>query len=64
LQLEITDQGTGFDPSDLPAHCFGLAGIRERVKALDGRLEIESTIGQGTTIRVSLPAAPSPAVGP
>ena len=63
LRLEITDQGTGFDPSDLPAHCFGLAGMKQRVKALDGRLEIESAIGQGTTIRVSFPAVPSSPVG-
>ena len=63
LRLEITDQGTGFDPSDLPAGRFGLAGIQERVKALDGRLEIESVVGQGTAIRVTFPAEPSPATG-
>jgi len=63
LRLEITDQGNGFDPSDLPADRFGLAGIQERVKALHGRLEIESAVGQGTTIRVTFPAEPSPATG-
>ena len=61
LRLEITDQGTGFDPSDLPAGRFGLTGIQERVKALGGRLEIESAVGQGTTIRVTFPVEPSPA---
>ena len=63
LRLEITDQGNGFDPSDLPADRFGLAGIQERVKALHGRLEIESAVGQGTTIRVTFPAESSPATG-
>ncbi|MFP6750950.1 MAG: ATP-binding protein, partial [Pirellulaceae bacterium] len=63
LRLEIIDHGTGFDPSDLPADRFGLTGIQERVKALDGRLEIESAVGQGTTIRVTFPAEPSPATG-
>ncbi|MEE2684853.1 MAG: sensor histidine kinase [Planctomycetota bacterium] len=56
LRLEITDEGVGFDYSDLPADRFGLAGMRERVTALSGQLEIESAVGQGTTIRATFPA--------
>jgi signal transduction histidine kinase len=33
----------------------GVAGMRERVEQLNGRLEIESAIGQGTNIRIVLP---------
>ena len=59
--LEVTDHGCG-----IPAHVLtpikkngtqsgvGLAGMRERVNELAGRLEIDSS-GQGTTIRVTLP---------
>jgi two-component system NarL family sensor kinase len=63
LRMEITDEGVGFDSSDLPAHRFGLTGIGERVAALSGQLDIESTIGRGTTIRVTVaiepPSAPA-----
>jgi PAS domain S-box-containing protein len=36
----------------------GLAGMRERIQQLGGRLEIESG-GQGTTVRATLPAVPA-----
>ncbi len=35
----------------------GLLGLRQRVEALDGRLEIDSRAGEGTTIRAELPCA-------
>jgi len=33
----------------------GIAGMRERVKQLDGKFEIESVAGRGTTVRAALP---------
>ena len=30
---------------------YGLLGLRERVRLIDGRLEITSASGQGTTLR-------------
>jgi two-component system phosphate regulon sensor histidine kinase PhoR len=36
---------------------LGLAIVKHIVQAHDGRLEIESTLGHGTTVRVTLPAA-------
>jgi len=49
----VSDDGRGI-PSEKPAHGFhfGLSGIRERARALGTRLEVESTPGQGTAIRV------------
>jgi signal transduction histidine kinase len=59
-RLQIRDDGIGFDPatkstSDLVEHGhFGLAGMRERVEMVGGRLLIDSGSGQGTTIAVEL----------
>jgi signal transduction histidine kinase len=54
--LEIRDNGVGFDStSSFPGH-LGLLSMRERLKSLGGVLSIESTPGQGTTIRAWVPA--------
>jgi len=54
VRLELSDNGRGFDP-DGRHDGFGLRGIRERVEAMGGRLEIHSERGEGTAISVSLP---------
>lgn len=56
LHLLIEDDGKGFDPQavDHAAH-FGLLGIAERVMALGGAVEIDSSPGSGTRLSVSLP---------
>jgi signal transduction histidine kinase len=57
VRLEIADDGVGFDPCALfPGH-LGLQSIRERVERLGGTVEIDSAPGQGTRVRVVLPAA-------
>jgi signal transduction histidine kinase len=53
--LEIDDDGTGFDPEVSPAG-MGLANLRDRVAALGGDLSIDGTGGDGTTVRLTLPA--------
>jgi signal transduction histidine kinase len=54
--LEIRDNGRGFDSlGSFPGH-LGLLSMQERVKNLAGVLSIESTPGQGTTIRARVPA--------
>lgn len=61
LQAEVQDHGCGFPPlpRSISRHPLGvgITGMRERVQQLSGDFEIESTPGQGTTIRVSLPLA-------
>jgi signal transduction histidine kinase len=53
--LAVEDNGKGFDASgSFPGH-LGLHSMRERVERLGGTLEIESTVGKGTTIPVRLP---------
>jgi len=56
LHLTISDNGQGFDPNAVPdqGH-YGLRGLRERVRLLNGTVTIETATGQGATIRVSFP---------
>jgi two-component system sensor histidine kinase DegS len=53
----IEDDGQGFDPKTVRDGGFGLEGMRERVGLLDGRLQIESTEGSGTTLIAQVPLA-------
>lgn len=60
VELQITDQGCGMPSNALEAGGnpaaigVGIAGMRERVRNLDGEIEIQSGIN-GTSIRVELP---------
>jgi signal transduction histidine kinase len=56
LVILFKDNGVGFDKKILEStKQFGLVGIDERVKALNGQFELVSEIGQGTEIRIILP---------
>lgn len=58
VQLRVTDNGRGFDPSSAPDHHdghFGLQGMRERAKRIGATLSIDSRPGGGTTIEVRVP---------
>ncbi|HWV86386.1 MAG TPA: sensor histidine kinase [Capillimicrobium sp.] len=54
--VEVADDGVGGADA---ARGTGLRGLADRVEALDGRLEIVSPIGRGTTVRADLPCASS-----
>jgi GAF domain-containing protein len=51
LRIEVCDDGVG--GADADGH--GLLGINDRVAALGGRLEIDSPVGGGTRLVVTLP---------
>ena len=59
VAMDIYDDGTGFDPKAVPARPdgtgYGLKSLRERVAALQGRLDIESAPGEGTVVAIRLP---------
>jgi signal transduction histidine kinase len=53
----IEDDGEGFDADSVRDGGYGLVGMRERVGLLDGRLQIESSEGGGTTLVAEVPLA-------
>jgi signal transduction histidine kinase len=53
--LEVDDDGRGFDPATATGTGTGLRNLRERAEGLGGRAEIDSTPGQGTRVRVTIP---------
>lgn len=56
LTLVVEDDGTGFDPSaPIGRRGAGIIGMRERAAALGGRVDVESRVGRGTTIRLVVP---------
>lgn len=55
LCLKISDDGIGFEPTAVSPGRIGLQGMAERVAQMNGRLTIDSTPGQGTTILVEVP---------
>lgn len=54
LQLQVVDDGIGFDPAQRPAGS-GLSGMRERLRLFEGVLEVHSAPGHGTRIRAVVP---------
>jgi signal transduction histidine kinase len=56
IQLTVRDNGKGFNPSGVRHGRHGLVGMRMRLESHGGKLRIQSTPGQGTTIIATLPA--------
>lgn len=56
LEVTVGDDGQGFDLEAVTRKkTFGLFGMRERVLAVGGRLDIDTRPGAGTRILISLP---------
>lgn len=54
LRLLLTDNGKGFDPSS-KKEGIGISNMRSRVQSFNGEIKIESSVGNGTSTRISIP---------
>ena len=60
IVASIRDDGSGFDPSKRSRAAFprfGLAIMRERAESIGGTLEIDTTPGEGTRVKIRVPTA-------
>ncbi len=62
IAMIVEDNGCGFDAPDAfnvegPVQHLGLLGMRERMVAIGGTLEVESTIGRGSTVFARVPVS-------
>jgi len=58
LHLVIVDNGVGFKPGEVEGtsgYHFGLVSMKKRATLIGGNIEIDSKIGQGTTICLLVP---------
>ena len=55
VQLTIEDYGLGFDASDTAEDRHGLVGMNERARMLGGALDLSTSPGAGTRVRVTVP---------
>ncbi len=55
VEVDIKDDGKGFDAAQIRPSTHGLAGMKHRVEAAGGRLTVNSTPGAGTRISAVLP---------
>lgn len=59
VTLEIADDGAGFETDSLAVTPgFGVRGLLERARGLDGWAEVSSSPGRGTTVMFSIPPQP------
>lgn len=56
VTLSIRDDGVGIAPKQLDTTgTFGIIGMKERALMFDGQVEIDSSPGAGTTVRIRIP---------
>jgi two-component system nitrate/nitrite sensor histidine kinase NarX len=54
IHFQIIDNGSGFTLNN-SKHSFGVKTMKERAKSVQGSLEVQSSMGKGTTIECMLP---------
>lgn len=55
IEVIIKDDGRGFDLDSFKSDCYGIAGMKERVRVLGGDIAINATINEGTDINITIP---------
>jgi two-component system sensor histidine kinase UhpB len=57
MALVVRDDGAGLDSAEIRNGSMGVMGMRERAVLLGGQLTVESSPGEGTTIRATMSTA-------
>ena len=55
LEIELQDDGVGFDQQAVQPGHYGLLGMRERLRLAGGWLDIQSEAGKGTCLLIKIP---------
>jgi len=55
IRIYVEDDGVGFDPHKVEGSHLGLLGMQERAEMLGGTLQVESSMGNGTSVIVEVP---------
>ena len=55
LSMTIQDDGSGFDAASIPSGHYGILGIKERVRLVNGSVAIQSEKGKGTLLKIEIP---------
>lgn len=55
INVDVTDDGQGFDATRTPRSSHGLSGMKHRVEATGGRLTVTSRAGEGSCISAFIP---------
>jgi signal transduction histidine kinase len=60
IEVEVRDDGVGFDPRSPTEDRLGLLGMRERIDLAGGSFRCESSPGGGTRLAATFPLDPGP----
>ncbi len=60
ITLTIRDNGRGFNIQENLLQGLGFVSMKERVQLVGGTFSVESQLGQGTTVKVSIPKETHP----
>jgi signal transduction histidine kinase len=55
LELKISDDGEGFDPTNYESDGYGLESMRSRATFIGAKMDIDSSLGKGTKVVVTTP---------
>lgn len=60
LSICIEDTGNGFDcQAEVESTHFGLSSMKQRAESIHARLQIDSAVGSGTRVELTLPKSPN-----
>ena len=55
FSIKIADDGVGFDKNKIKNKGIGLKNMEKRISIIDGKFDLQTTIGKGTTLTVEIP---------